>query len=258
MRRWWPPGVRRGSGSRRTRIAIGILVSGFLPADVPKRPARHGSLVSRFVEHIPRKALEQRHARDYIAGFRGLYALFKEGRLRYVGLAEDDLERRLRYHLRDHLKNSWDSFSAYCLTDAAAPYLHDLEAAFHRISEPKKNRQKGRFIGGENVSEAIIQRHRAGRLYSLLKNGRLKEGQVLTMRWGRGDHFATLTPDGHILFDGKPYASPSAAGKAVARGNNVDGWAWWHYEASPGVWHQLTSLRRKPLKWSKARRGSSP
>jgi predicted GIY-YIG superfamily endonuclease len=207
--------------------------------------------VSRYLEHVPRSALAQRHARPYIAGFRGLYVLFKERKLRYVGLATDDLERRLLDHMQDRLSNAWDSFSAYCLTDAAAPYLHDLEAAFHRVSAPKKNRQKGRFVDAEDVSIAVLRSHGAGSLHPFLKSGRLEVGATLRMQWRRSSYVATVSADGHILYDGKLYTSPSAAGKSVTRGIDVDGWVHWRYEASRGVWHQLTRLRTKISKRSK-------
>jgi hypothetical protein len=86
-----------------------------------------------------------------------------------------------------------------------------------------------------------------------VKSGDLREGSKLKMHWSSRDHVAFVTFDGHIEVDGKSYASPSSAGKAVAQGNNVDGWAWWFYEASPGVWHRLTNLRHKKLKWARNR-----
>jgi hypothetical protein len=182
----------------------------------------------------------------------GIYALYKDRKLRYVGLAEDDIDRRLRDHCTDSLRNAWDSFSFYCLSDIASPYLHDLEASLHRISGPTRNKQIGRFVSAKDVSAIIQGRVNAGGLIEFIENGAIHPGTRLRMRWGGHCHTALVSPSGQIKCEGHFYKSPSGAGRAIAH-NNVDGWAWWHYEVSAGVWRPLTILRGVKLRWMRAR-----
>ena len=69
-------------------------------------------LVSQHMEGISAKALEQYQdiIREYIRGRHGIYALYKQERLYYVGLASN-LRSRLKAHLRDRHKDLWDRFS---------------------------------------------------------------------------------------------------------------------------------------------------
>ena len=63
--------------------------------------------------------------RDLIRGHAGVYALYKQDRLYYVGLASN-LMGRVNNHLRDRHKGKWDRFSVYLTTTAA--HIRPLEA----------------------------------------------------------------------------------------------------------------------------------
>lgn len=71
-------------------------------------------LVTQYVEKISREALENHFdvVTQFIGRRNGVYALFRKGKLYYVGLASD-LRGRLRSLMKDHHGNSWDSFSVY-------------------------------------------------------------------------------------------------------------------------------------------------
>ena len=71
-------------------------------------------LVCEHLEHISRKALEkyQTIIRHYVRNRHGVYALYKRDKLYYVGLASD-LQWRLKHHLKDRHRESWDTFSVY-------------------------------------------------------------------------------------------------------------------------------------------------
>ncbi|MFO0792292.1 MAG: GIY-YIG nuclease family protein, partial [Pirellulales bacterium] len=75
-------------------------------------------LVCQHLEYISREALEryQDIIRQYIRGRHGIYALYRKGKLQYVGLASN-LRARLHRHLRDRHKDSWDHFSVYLTID---------------------------------------------------------------------------------------------------------------------------------------------
>ena len=74
--------------------------------------AKKTSLVSQYLENISRRALEK--YQDIIRGYArrrpGVYALYRRGKLYYVGLASN-LRARLKMHLRDRHSGSWDRFS---------------------------------------------------------------------------------------------------------------------------------------------------
>ena len=100
---------------------------------------RSKQLVSEYLENISRKALHkyQPLIREYVKGKKGVYALYRGYRLKYVGLATD-LRKRLRRHLRDRHAHSWDKFSVY-LTKSDE-HLRELEALVLRIAAPRENR----------------------------------------------------------------------------------------------------------------------
>jgi predicted GIY-YIG superfamily endonuclease len=78
------------------------------------RTRKHLSLVSEYLENISRDALEnhQNVIRAYVQRRQGVYALYRKGKLYYVGLAKD-LRGRLTAHVRDRHGESWDRFSVY-------------------------------------------------------------------------------------------------------------------------------------------------
>ena len=66
----------------------------------------------------------------------GVYALYKRGRLHYVGLA-NNLIGRLKTHLRDRHRGLWDRFSVYLTSDA--DHMRELESLLIRIAKPTGN-----------------------------------------------------------------------------------------------------------------------
>ena len=76
--------------------------------------ARHSQLVCRHLENVSRQALDkyQHIIRQYVRNCPGVYALYRRGKLYYVGLASN-LPTRLGHHLKDRHSQSWDRFSVY-------------------------------------------------------------------------------------------------------------------------------------------------
>lgn len=87
--------------------------------------------------------------REYVRKRHGIYALYRRGKLQYVGLASN-LRVRLRQHLHDRHKNSWDRFSVYLTIDDKA--IKELETLLLRIVDPVENRAGGKFIRSENLA----------------------------------------------------------------------------------------------------------
>ncbi len=74
--------------------------------------SRRKPLVTQHIEKISRELLRdyQDIIKEYIKNQPVVYALYRRGKLHYVGLA-GNLERRLKQHLRDRHGSSWDQFS---------------------------------------------------------------------------------------------------------------------------------------------------
>ena len=74
--------------------------------------AKPAQLVCQHLENISRDALEKYLpiVRRYAIGRQGVYALYRRGKLYYVGLARD-LRWRLNAHLKDRLAPHWDRCS---------------------------------------------------------------------------------------------------------------------------------------------------
>lgn len=231
---------------------------------------RRKQLVCQHLERVSRSLLEdyQDLVRDLVKGRQGVYALYRDQRLQYVGLTVD-LRGRLKRHLRDRHGSSWNRFSVYLTI--GVDHLKELESLVLRIVEPKGNKQKGRFTRSENLLPALRremrdrQRKQVDRLFSRSSGeseGRRRKARPVTSQKGavplaryvskplplrarfKGKvHRAHVRADGFIRLKGELYRSPSAAGRAIVNRAN-DGWSFWEYQRAPGDWVPLKELRR--------------
>lgn len=224
-------------------------------------------LVSQYLENISGDALEkyQDTVRNYIRERQGVYALFKHGKLYYVGLAHN-LRSRLQIHLRDHHAGCWDRFSVYLTIGDT--HLKELESLVLRIIKPKGNRQKGKFFKAENLRSKFsydIRRIQKAEWKSVIgKNigledkvtkGEARGGAVLTTyinspmklraQFKGKTVTASVRQDGIIRFEGKKYTSPSLAAAAACNRRTCNGWTFWKYERAPGDWVLLDNLRKR-------------
>lgn len=230
--------------------------------------AKPAQLVCQHLENISRDALAkyQKIVRRYVLGRQGIYALYRRGKLYYVGLASD-LRWRLNMHLRDRHGLSWDRFSVYLTIGES--HLRELESLLLRVvrPKPKGNKQRGKFARSENLLRRFardIKTLQRDELYSIVgqeivkRPSRNKPGPARGMPplakyvsapmklrarlKGKAFH-ARLRRDGTIRFRGKSYRSPSGAGLAACK-HSCDGWWFWKYERAPGDWVRLKELRK--------------
>jgi len=75
---------------------------------------------------------------------RGIYALYDNFGLYYVGLTTFSLHSRIRVHTRDRHRKKWNRFSWYQIPNLK--YVKDVETALLRILHPKGNKVKGKII----------------------------------------------------------------------------------------------------------------
>jgi len=223
-------------------------------------------LVSQHLENISRDALKkyQQIVRRFVQRRQGVYALYRRGKLYYVGLASD-LRWRLNQHLKDRLGQSWDKFNVYLTIGDT--HIKELESLLLRVSKPPGNRQRGRFSRSENLLRRFakeIKTLQRSELVSIIgptlnQKSDLKDRQLPSVKLPlakyldkpiklratlKGKTFsARVRRDGSVRFGGNIYRSPSAAGTAVCK-RSCNGWWFWKYERAPGDWVRLSELRK--------------
>ena len=73
----------------------------------------------------------------------GIYALYDDHGLYYVGLTDYSLRARIEKHTKNRHKGKWKRFSWYQIPNIK--YTKDIESIILRIVDPKGNRVKGKF-----------------------------------------------------------------------------------------------------------------
>lgn len=227
---------------------------------------RNAQLVCQHLENISRDALEKHQdiIRQYVRDRQGVYALYRRGKLYYVGLATN-LRNRLKHHLRDRHSESWDRFSVYITI--GDHHLRELEALILRTVKPTGNKQKGTFAKSDDLRrrfrgdmkrsfeqevdgmfceyrpalrKAIIQK--ADKCAPTLSKY-ITHPFLIRVRFKGKLLKANVRRDGTIRFNGKIYNSPASAGKAACKRPSCNGWTFWTYERAPGDWVFLDALR---------------
>jgi hypothetical protein len=125
---------------------------------------------SRGQEILGRRKNEKK--RCNIWNQRGIYVLYKDFKIIYVGKADDrGIGKRLIEHGKGRLKRRWDSFSWFGVsafdqkgqpvlrkssTSSRAETIRSLELLAILVSDSPLNRQEGKFPGAEKVWQVEI------------------------------------------------------------------------------------------------------
>jgi hypothetical protein len=226
---------------------------------------RRKQLLLEYLESVSWHILEEYPAavRDMIRGRAGVYALYRQDRLYYVGLASN-LMGRIKTHLKDRHHGLWDRFSVYLTADD--DHVKELESLVLRIVAPGGNRVKGKFSRALNLLkglDATLRGHDADRRARLLGGAvARRRRKAKAIKWkgtkalsGMNDrrvalrarqkgktYRASLRKDGVITYAGKHYGSPSSAAGA-ALGRSVNGWHFWQYKSGRN-WVPLQHIRK--------------
>lgn len=226
-------------------------------------------LVCEHLENISREALERHQAiiRQYVRRRQGLYALYRRGKLYYVGLATN-LRNRLKHHLKDRHGESWDRFSVYLTI--GDHHLRELEALILRVVKPAGNKQKGK-LGKcadlrkqfrRDIKKCVLAE--VDDLFAEYRSARSRRESAVEVPDGRMPVLAEyirgpmrlrakhngkmlrarVRRDGSVRFAGTVFMSPSVAGAAACKRRSCNGWTFWKYERAPGDWVLLDMLRR--------------
>ncbi len=202
----------------------------------------------------------------------GVYALYKNDHLYYVGLASN-LRRRVNHHLKDKHAEKWNSFSLYLIHES--DHIKELESLVLRIAAPKGNSVKGRIPHAENMKKLldahIKQKQERDRnsIWSpsrkpaiekavrkdVKKRAKKGEGRQPSLAPYAGKRFelkrvykektykAFVLADGTIRYNGEIFTSPSLAAVAVTN-RPMNGWGFWRFKDTSGEWVKLDALRK--------------
>lgn len=202
----------------------------------------------------------------------GVYALYKNDHLYYVGLASN-LRRRVNHHLKDKHAEKWNSFSLYLIHES--DHIKELESLVLRIAAPKGNSVKGRIPHAENMKKLldahIKQKQERDRnsIWSpsrkpaiekavrkdVKKRAKKGEGRQPSLAPYAGKRFAlrvvykkkpykaSVLADGTIRYNGERFTSPSLAAVAVTN-RPMNGWGFWRFKDTSGEWVKLDALRQ--------------
>jgi len=227
-------------------------------------------LVTQHLEKIDRHALEEYQdiVRRYVRGRQGVYALYRDNKLYYVGLA-GNLRNRLKQHLKDRHSESWNRFSVYLTIGDS--HLKELESLILRIVTPSGNKQRGKLMKSEDLREKFrraireLHRKREDKIIGGIpgdidpireklpqdKSGRVpvlsvytNRPKILRAKFKRKTIWAHIRKDGSIRCNGEVYLSPSLAAAAACKRKTCNGWTFWSYERSPGDWVKIDELRK--------------
>ncbi len=211
-------------------------------------------LIGGYLEFVSARILEKYQAEitQLVRSASGLYALYRDRRLYYIGLTAD-LERRLKQHLRDRHAKQWNTFSLYLIGDAGLN--KELESLLLRIMDPAGNRVGGRFSKATDLGKQLrfmLEKRQQAELNELLNHSPAYAQNVTSRSKGTGkpaenlkalfdgpaqihafykgkQYQAFVGRDGRIKFHGRWYESPSAAGRAV-RKRPTSGWEFWRVQ----------------------------
>lgn len=113
-----------------------------------------GNLLKNYLIKVPAKSFEvaAEFISKYTKGKSGIYALYKDDSLYYVGLAKS-LRGRIKHHTKDNHARKWNKFSFFVIR--RVKYLKDVETLILQISKPGGNSVKGRLPKQYRLNKAF-------------------------------------------------------------------------------------------------------
>lgn len=226
----------------------------------------HSMIITQKLENVSKKIFDK-HKKiiiQYIGSKPGVYALYVEKKLYYVGRASD-LAKRVNDHLKDQHSTHWTHFSVYFTKKAQ--YANDIEAVVVSIAQPKGNKTKPK-LGKETKLKDIIRKAIEGKQKeelrelglsrkkqnNLKKKGKnrpnlknyFEKSRPLRKTYKGNTHRATLLKSGKIKYKNKTYNTPTSAAQVIVRkyspSSSVNGWGFWFVKNSENNWIKLSDL----------------
>ena len=220
-------------------------------------------LFNRKLEKVSKEIFEKYHGAlsELVGTSHGVYALYNENELYYVGKTSD-LKRRIKQHLKDRHVAQWTHFSLYLMSKSA--YIGDIESVLISIADPTGNKAKPKGTADAELRkdlEDIVkkrQEEERSRLFGTKKSSKRKKSKTQTKRPTLKNIFSKARPlstkfkgkeykarlliSGKIRYKGKLYDTPSGAAVA-ALGGSKSGWNYWEVQNEDGNWVKLSTLK---------------
>jgi len=238
-----------------------------------KRKTKRGSrpIVIGHLERMGRGVFSrfQKQITECVKGSFGVYALYRQNKLYYIGLASN-LKSRIRGHLKDKHGGSWTHFSLYIFRRES--HIRELESLLLRIAYPEGNIQRGKLKGSVNLKpklKGLIKRKYEDDIktwFDELKvadkktkkkgskpkvkgrkrplKGMLRNYQRIYANYKGKQYKAKVLPSGSIEYNDKLYDSPSGAAKVIIHRGAVNGWSFWKFKNDKGKLVKLKELRK--------------
>jgi hypothetical protein len=115
-----------------------------------------GTLIKGMSRRLPSEILFSplftRHLREIMRRYSGIYALYHDHRLYYVGLT-NNLLRRIKWHLRDRHAGKWNSFTIFRIQKVH--YLKDIETLIHHLVDTPGNKNKGKVPRDADLNQIL-------------------------------------------------------------------------------------------------------
>jgi hypothetical protein len=228
-----------------------------------KEPRGTRKLVTQRLEYLSKSLFEEHWelVKELIGGQHGVYALYNEGELYYVGKSIN-LKGRVKQHLHDRHLGSWTHFSLYLVR--REEHISEIEALLIQIANPKGNkaRPKGRSTKdlAKELKQAIKTKQkedlknlfcadlpRASSKKVSLKvrmsaadfKGLVVRKRKLRREFKGKQHDAYLFPDGSLEYEGQFYATPTEAAREVRGNAKANGWQFWFIRNKNKDWVPL-------------------
>lgn len=171
--------------------------------------------------------------RDTRHGYTSAHTAWLEGRL------YDLLESAARARLTNAQRPGDDTLPSYdlpMLESAVEPISRLLRILGH---DPAPEEEPE--LGGSKRARANF---RGTTVLDLIESGLLSGDELLYSTWATVPAVAQLLPTGEMVFEGKSYKSPSAAGSAARGGGAANGWSMWAVKTPTGL-VRLATLRAR-------------
>ncbi len=192
----------------------------------------------------------------------GIYALYDENELYYVGRATE-LKQRVKHHLKDRHDAQWTHFSLFLVK--RNDHIGDIESLLIRVAAPVGNRAKPKGRDSKQLLQRlrnlIKQKHNQelsellpGRKRSVKINkskgkeilkGLVEKRTPIYHTYKGKEHKAILTPTGTITYKNKKYKSLTGAAMVIVYPRKtVNGWTFWRIKNSNDEWITLNEYAR--------------
>lgn len=177
--------------------------------------------------------------RDATQGFTSTEAAWLEGELHdHLGKAAN-VQLQNKKQPRDRTLPPHDQAPLRTVVGVVAAVLRAIGCDLGHLSEKDRD-----IVGEGQAPHARRPQSPKIRFRDLLHQNLTPPGTTLVSVSPSWPATATVLPDGRIEFEGRAYSTPSAAGKAVRKGKETNGWSFWGAETPEGLL-RLSELRTR-------------